>query len=65
MAVQRTHETVKNGTFYEELLSQNDFESVLVNFCCYDYGTNPSEAVQKIRTMTLDLYANLLKQVIL
>ena len=41
-------------------------EAVLVNFCCYDYGANASEAVQKISTRTLELYANsLIKQLIL
>ena len=29
--------TAKNGGFCEELLSENDFEAVLVNFCCYEY----------------------------
>ena len=38
----------KNGDFCEELLNENDFEAVLVTFCCYDYGANASEAVQKI-----------------
>ena len=38
-------QTVKNGAFFEELLSENDFEAVLVNFCCYEYGANASEAV--------------------
>ena len=41
--------TVKNGGFCEELLNENDFEAVLVNFCCYEYGANVSEAVQKRR----------------
>ena len=41
-------QTAKNGGFCEELLSENDFEAVLVNFCCYQYGTNASEAVQKV-----------------
>ena len=50
---------------FEELLSENDFEAVLANFCCYDYGANASEAVQKISTRTLELYANSLKQLIL
>ena len=50
--------TVKNNSFCEELLSENDFEAVLANFCCYDYGANVSEAVQKISTKTLELYAN-------
>ena len=57
--------TVKNGSFCEELLSENDFEVVFVNFCCYDYGANASETVQKISTRTLELYANSLKQLIL
>ena len=43
----------KNGGFCEELFGENDFEAVLVNFCCYDCGTNASEAVQKIGTRTL------------
>ena len=45
--------TAKNGGFYGVLLSENDFEAVLVNFCCYEYGANASEAVQKISTRTL------------
>ena len=55
----------KNGSFSKELQSENDFEAALVNFCCYDYGANASEAVQKISTRTLELYANSLKQLIL
>ena len=52
MAVQRIHQNSKNGSFCEEFLSENDFEAVLANFCCYDCGANTSEAVQKISTMT-------------
>ena len=53
--------------FCEKLPSENDFEAVLANFCCYDYdyGANASEAVQKISTRTLELYSNSLKQQIL
>ena len=40
--------TSKNDGFCDQLLSENDFETVLVNFCCYEYGANASEAVQKI-----------------
>ena len=40
--------TMENGAFFEELLNENDFEAVLATFCCYDDGTNPSEAVRKI-----------------
>ena len=36
--------TAKNGSFCEELLSKNDSEAVLANFCCYNYGANASEA---------------------
>ena len=46
-------QTAKNGGFFEELLSENDFEAALVNFCCYEYGANASEAVQKISTRIL------------
>ena len=41
-------QTAKYGGFCEELVSENDFEAVLVNFCCYEYGANASKAVQKI-----------------
>ena len=34
----------------EELLSENDFEAVLVTFYCYGHGAKASEAVQKIAT---------------
>ena len=40
-------QTSKNGGFCEELLSENDFEAVLVNFCCYELDANASEAFQK------------------
>ena len=34
----------------ENCLSEDDFDTVLVIFCCYDYGANSSEAVEKIAT---------------
>ena len=46
-------ENTSNGGFCEEQLSENDFDTVLVSFCCYDYGANASEVVQKINTRTL------------
>ena len=52
-SIQKIHQNSKNGGFCEELLSENDFEAVLVNFYCYEYGANASEAVQKISTRTL------------
>ena len=39
---------MKNGNLYEELLSENNFETVLATFCCYDHGAKASEAVLKI-----------------
>ena len=36
------------------MLSENDFEAVLANFCCYEYGANTSEAVQNISKSTLE-----------
>ena len=35
--------------FVSNCLEENDFVAVLVNFCCYEYGANSSEAVQKQR----------------
>ena len=46
----------KNGGFCEELLSENNFEAVLATFCCYDFGANASEAIQKISTDQKDYY---------
>ena len=40
--------TAKYGDLYEELLNENNFEAVLVTFCCY--GAKDSEAAQKIAT---------------
>ena len=33
--------TAKNGGFCDELLSENDFEAVLINFCWYEYTIVP------------------------
>ena len=36
--IQKIHQNdKKNGGFSEALLSENDVETVLVNFCCYQY----------------------------
>ena len=48
VVVQGIHQNSKNGNFWEESLSENDIESVLVTFCCYEPGVKASEAVQKI-----------------
>ena len=38
------------AVFREKVFSENDFEAVLASYCCYDYGINTSEAVEKIAT---------------
>ena len=48
--------TEENGGFCEEVLSENDFEAVLVTFCCYGYDANASEAVQKVATDQKDYH---------
>ena len=53
VAIQKLHQNTKKWCLCEELLIGNDVEAVLVNFCCYDYGANASEAVQTIITRTL------------
>ena len=65
LTVQRIHENSKNGSFCEELPCGNDFKAVLFNFCCYDFGANAAEPVQKISTGNLELYANSPNQLIL
>ena len=40
----------KMAAFREDFLSEDEFEAVLATFCCYDYGANASEAVEKIAT---------------
>ena len=50
------------------MLSENDFEAVLVHFRCYEYGANASaEAVQKRRLAQRHCwsFANSLKQIVL
>ena len=44
------NKTARNGDFCEELLSENDFETILSTFCCYHHGARASEAVLKIAT---------------
>ena len=48
VAVHSIHQNSENGEFCKELLSENDFEAVLVTFCCYGHGGKASEAVQRI-----------------
>ena len=56
VAVQNIHQNNKKQWVCEELLSENDFEAVLAAFCCYDYGADASEAVQKIASDNKDFH---------
>ena len=44
------------AVFREVFLSENNFQTVLANFCCDDYGANASEAVEKIATNQKDYH---------
>ena len=51
VAVQSIHQkTAKIVDFSQRLLSENDFETVLATFCCYDHSAKASPVVQKIAT---------------
>ena len=56
VAIQRIHQNSEKWWLCEELLGENDFEAVLATFCCHDYGTNASEAVQKIAIYQKDYH---------
>ena len=60
-SIQKIHQNSKNGGFCEELLSENDFEAVLINYCCDDYGANASDAVRRISARTLLELCQLIK----
>ena len=42
------------AAFKDDFVRGDDFEAVLAIFCCYDYGSNASEAVEKIATAEKD-----------
>ena len=44
------------AVFSDEFCSKNDFQPVLATFCCYDYGGNPFEAVERIATDQKDYH---------
>ena len=50
VAVQTIHQNSKKWKLLLGLLSKNDFEPVLVTFCCYDNDAKVFEEVQKIAT---------------
>ena len=54
--IQRIHQTAKSGGLCEDLLSEIEFEAVLVHFCFYDCCANASEAGQKIATDQKDYH---------
>ena len=54
VTLQRIHQNSKKWWLCEELFSENAFEAVLATFCCYGYGANASESVQKIATNQRD-----------
>ena len=39
--------TARSVDFCEELLSEIDFEAVLVTFCCYEHSANASEEFRR------------------
>ena len=47
---ENTSKQQKVAASSQNFLSENDFDAVLATFCCYDYGANFSEAVEKIFT---------------
>ena len=56
VAVQKIHQNSENWWLLGGIASENDFETVLAIFCCFDYGANVSEAVQKIPSDTKDYH---------
>ena len=56
VAVQIIPQKVRKWWLWEELLRENGFEAVLATFCCFDYGANAFETVQKIATDQKDYY---------
>ena len=53
---ERTYQKSEKCRLCEEWLSEDDFEVVLEILCCYDYGANASEAVQKIAEDSKDYH---------
>ena len=49
VAIQSIHQNSKKGSFVRNCLVKMTLRLFLANFCCYDYGANASEAVQKIK----------------
>ena len=56
VTVEKIHQNRGNGGFCEKMFRENDFQAVLATLCCYDYGANASEAVQKTATDQKDYH---------
>ena len=57
-SIQKIHQISKHNqqkmvAFVKNCLVKIIFEAVFVNLCCYEYGADASEAVQKISTRIL------------
>ena len=50
VAVQRIHQNSEEWWLLGGLVSENDFKTVLVTFCCSEHGAKASETAQKIAT---------------
>ena len=50
------HQNSKKWLLSETFFSKNDFEAVLATFCCYGFGIQAFEAVQKITTNEKDYH---------
>ena len=56
VAGEKIQQNSENSGFCKELVSEYDFEAVLISFCCYDYSDKASEAVQKMATDQKDYH---------
>ena len=50
VALQGIYQSSKKRLLPVRILSEDKFDTVLATFCCYDYGANSSETVEKITT---------------
>ena len=50
----------KMSAFSEDFLNEDDFEAALATFCCYYYGVNTYEAIEKIATDQKDYHESTL-----
>ena len=48
------------AAFSEDFINEDNFEVALATFCCYDYGVNTYEAIEKIATDQSDYHESIL-----